>query len=86
MYLGMKLGHWQDIRDEDRGTKWSLLSLCGQRFPGYGPIFKISILGYETWLLARVPAVAHRALSTPGVGIELIFALQATVSEIRADF
>ena len=48
-------------------------------------IFKIAIFGYETWQLAKVPEVAY-ALSTPGVEIEIIFALWATVSEIRTCF
>ncbi len=68
-----------------RGSKLSLFSLYGQRFPRYGSIFKIAIFGHKTWPLAKVPEIAH-TLSTHGVEIELIFALQAAVSEIRTDF
>ncbi len=31
-----------------RGSKMSLFSLYGERFPRYGPIFKIAIFGHET--------------------------------------
>ncbi len=51
-------------------------------------MFKIAIFGHETWPLAvKVPEVAHILSFYPmGVEIELIFALRAVVSEIRADF
>ncbi len=42
-----------------KGSKLSLFSLYGQRFPRYGQIFKIAIFGHETWHLAKVPEVAH---------------------------
>ncbi len=55
--------------------------------PRYGPIFKITIFGHETWNLKKGPEVAIWTLFLPqGVEIELIFALRAAVSEIRADF
>ncbi len=70
-----------------RGSKLSLYSLYGQRFPRYGTIFKIPIFGHETWPLAKVPEVEHIPCLYPQGGeIELIFALQAAVSEICADF
>ena len=48
---------------------------------------KIAIFGHETWLLAKLPAVALYTLFLPqGVEIELIFAPQAVVSEIRSNF
>ncbi len=40
-----------------RGTKLSLFSLYGQRFPRYGQIFKIDIFGHETRPLAKVPKI-----------------------------
>ncbi len=57
--------------------------LYGQPFPRYRPIFKIAIFGHETWLLAKVPEVAHALFLPQGVEIEL---LRAVVSETRADF
>ncbi len=41
------------------GSKLSLFLLYGQRFPRYGPIFKIPIFGHETWQVAKVTGVAH---------------------------
>ena len=71
-----------------RGAKLSLFSLHGQRFPRYGPIFKIAIFGHETWPLAKVPHVAHIPSLFPiyRVEIKLIFTLRAAFFEIRADF
>ncbi len=60
--------------------------MYGQRFVRYGLIFKIAIFGHETWQVAKVPEVAHTLLLPQGVEIELIFALQAAVSKIRANF
>ncbi len=37
------------------GSKFSLFSLYGQRFPRYVPIFKIPMFGYETWPLVKIP-------------------------------
>ncbi len=68
------------------GSKLSLFSLYGERFPRYRTIFKIAIFGHETWLLAKVPEVAHTPFLPQGVEIELIFALHAAVSELQADF
>ncbi len=42
-----------------RGSKLSLVSLYGQRFPQYGQTFKISIFEHENWPLAKVTGVAH---------------------------
>ena len=42
-----------------RGRKWGFFFLYGQRFPRYGPIFKIAIFRHETWPLVKVPGVAH---------------------------
>ena len=66
-----------------------VFSLYRQQFLRYEPIFKIAIFGHETWPLVKVPEVAHTLymLFLPqGVEIELIFALQAVVSEIQANF
>ena len=43
----------------------SLFSLRGQRYLRSGPIFKIAIIGHETWPLARVPEVANIASFYP---------------------
>ncbi len=51
-------------------TKLSLFSLYGQRFPRYGPIFKIAIFGNETWNLMKVQKLHVGPLSTP-VGSKL---------------
>ncbi len=40
-----------------RGSKLSLFSLYGQRFPRYGPILKSTIFGHETWNLEKGPEV-----------------------------
>ncbi len=42
-----------------RGGKFRLFLLHRQRFPRYGPIFKIVMFGHETWQVAKVPEVAH---------------------------
>ncbi len=43
------------------GAKLSFSSLYGQWFPRYRLIFKIAILGYETWQLAKVPEIVHNS-------------------------
>ena len=49
--------------------------------------FQIAIFGHERWNLKKVPELVDRLSFYPrGVEIELIFALRAAVSEIRADF
>ncbi len=60
----MKLGHWQKypevariLSSYPRGSKLSLFSLYGRFYPRYGPIFKIAILGHETWPWAKVSEV-----------------------------
>ena len=53
-----------------QGLKLSLFSLSEQRILGYGPIFKIAIVGYEIWPLAKAPKVAH-ALSLYHKGSKL---------------
>ncbi len=55
----------------------------------YGPIFKTAIFGHETWLLDKVPEVAHIYtffLPLEGDEIELILALRTAVPKIWADF
>ncbi len=51
-----------------KGSKLSLFSLYGQRFPRYGPLFKIAIFGHETWPSTKVPEVAHVPSFYPGGG------------------
>ncbi len=66
-----------------KGSKLSLFSVYGQRFPRYGPIFKIAIFGHETWSLAKVPEFAHiLSFYHMGVESEHIFALLTAVSDI----
>ncbi len=70
-----------------KGSELSLFSLHGQRFPTYGPFFKIAIFGHESWPLTKDPEVAHILPFHPkGVEIRLIFALWGAVLEIWADF
>ncbi len=67
-----------------RVLKLSLVSLYTQPFLRYG---SIAIFGHEICPLAKVPEVAHiPSLYPRGVEIELIFALRAAVSKIRANF
>ncbi len=61
-------------------VKFSLFSLYGQRVHRYGQTFKIAIFGYEPWPLAR--SCTYALFLPQGVEIELIFALQAAVSEM----
>ena len=70
-----------------KGSKMSLFSLYGQRFPRYWQFFKIAIFGQEAFPLAKIPEVAHiLSFYAQGVEIDLIFTLGAAVSEILADF
>ncbi len=69
------------------GSKCSLFSLYRLRFPRNGPIFKIAIFGHKTWNLKKVPESCMLTLFLgPGGQNQLIFALRASVSAIRADF
>ncbi len=94
-YLGMKLGKWPKCQKLHTlsfyppvGSKSSLFLLYhGQQFLRHRPIFKIAIFRHETSPLVKVPEVAHiRSFYPQGVEIELIFAVRAAVSEIRANF
>ena len=69
------------------GPNWAYFCSMGSGFQDTEP-FKIAIFGHETWQVAKASEVAHilSSSSTLGVEIEPIFALQATVSEIRASF
>ncbi len=71
-----------------RGSNLNLFSLCRQQFARYGLIFKTAIFGHETWKLKKSARSLTFVdpLSTPGVEIELIFALRAEVSDVRAGF
>ncbi len=44
------------------------------------------MFGHKIWPLAKFQKLHIYSLSTPGVEIELIFALRATVTEIQANF
>ncbi len=62
-------------------SKLNFFSFYWQQFPRYGPISKIAIFEHETW--QKFPKQHIPSLSTPGVEIELIFTLRATVKEIE---
>ncbi len=83
-YLGMQLGHWQKIQKLHRilpmGSKLSLFSVYGQRFPRYRPNLKIAMFWHETWPLAKVPENCTANLFFIPQA-EPIFALQATVKQ-----
>ncbi len=78
------------IGKSSRSCTYTLtFTLVGLRFPRYKPIVKITIFGHGTQLLANVPEVANcmfKLFLPQGMKIELIFTLQAVVSEILADF
>ncbi len=95
----MTLGHWPKLQKlhiyryshiytPARELKLSLISLYGQQFPRYRPIFKITIWGHETWSLALGPEVAHNILSFYLRGSKLSYSCSAgsQVSEIQANF
>ena len=46
-YLGMKPGIWKKFH------KLNMDPLCSTAFPRYGPIFKITTFGHETWNLKK---------------------------------
>ncbi len=64
-----------------RGSKLSLFSLYGQRFPRYGPILKIPYLGIKPGIEKSARSCIWTLFLPRGVEIELIFALQAAVSQ-----
>ena len=68
--------------------EWKNQSSVWEPFPRYSVIIKIAILGYENEVLfEKIYRSCIWTLFLPqGVKIELIFALRAAVSEIRADF
>ncbi len=55
--------------------KLSLVSVYGQRFPRYKPIFKIAIFGHEIWPLAKAPEVADILSFYPRVSKLSLFLL-----------
>ncbi len=93
-YLGMKLGHWQQIQKlyiyflSTPGVKIGLsFTLWAAIFEMRADFQNCYIFGHETWSLVKVPELAHIASFLPqGVKIELTFALWTAVSEIWADF
>ena len=69
------IGHdaWSLTKDPEvtstpGASKLGLFSLYGQRFPRYGPIFKIAIIlfGHKTWSLTKIQKLHIYSLSTPG--------------------
>ena len=51
-----------------KGSKLSLFSLYGQRFPRYRPIFKIAIFRHKTWNLIKAKGVAYGPSFSPEGG------------------
>ncbi len=87
-YLGMKLGHWPEVARilsfYPMGSKLSLFSLYGQRFPRYWSIFKNCHFGAWNLTIGQSCRSCTYSLSLPqGVEIELIFTLPVTVGEIK---
>ena len=75
----MKFGHWPKFQTlhiflSQRLEIESFL-LYGQRFPRYGPIFKIALFGREIWPLAKVLEVAHGLSFYPRVSKLRLFLL-----------
>ncbi len=71
-----------------RRSKWSLLSLKGQPFSRYSPIFKRNF-HFWAWKLEfgeRTKGYTCNLSLPQGVEFELILILQAAVFEIRVDF
>ncbi len=91
--MGMKLAHWQSSRSctyalfLSQGVEIELIFALKTAVSKIGQIFKIAILGQETWTLTKVPEVAYILPFYPmGLKIELIFSLRVAVSMMRVDF
>ncbi len=72
-----------------QGVEIAVFLLYGQLLPRYGPIFKIVIIGHETWQVSKVTDCLKLHIypfSTPRGRNWAYFALRATVYEIRANF
>ena len=69
-----------------RSPNWIYFLLYGQQCQRYGPIFKIAIFGCETSPLAKSRSCTYTFFLPQRVEVELIFALRAAVSKIRAHF
>ncbi len=93
-YLGMKLDHWPKYQKLHiyslatlGGRNWAYFRSTSSGFRDTGRFSKLAIFGHETWPLATVAHTHQCTLFLPqGVEIELIFALWAAVSELRAVF
>ena len=90
-YLGMKLGHWPKFQKLHIyslstlvGQNWAYFRSTGSSFRDTGPLSKLPYLGVKPGHWPKCQKL-HACLPL-GVEIELIFALRAAVSEIRADF
>ncbi len=90
-YLGMKLGHWPKIHicclSTPKGRNWAYFCSTGSGLRDTGWFSKLPYLGMKLGIGPKVQQLHIYSLSTPveGVDIELIFALWAAVSEIRAN-
>ena len=93
-YLGMKLGHWQKILKLNiyplptpRGRNWAYFHSTGSSFLDTGRFWKLPYLGMKHLAIGQTyGSCTYTLFLRQGVEIELIFALQAAVSEIRTDF
>ncbi len=68
------------------GRNWAYFHTRSSGFWDTGQFSKFAIFRHETWQVAKVPKVPHIPFLPQRVDIELVFTLQAGVSEIRADF
>ena len=92
-YLGMKLGNWpkfQKLRIYSlympRGRNWGYYSFTCSGFSDMGRYSKLPYLGTKHGHCQKFQKLHICSLSTPGVEIELIFALWAVVCKIWAYF
>ena len=92
-YLGMKLGYWPKFQklhiyrysfSTPGGQNWAYFRSTGSGFRDYWRTDSKSAI--FSMKLGHCPKFHIHSLSTPRVEIELIFVLQAAVSEILADF
>ena len=87
IYLGMKLGKWPNFQklniyslSNPGGSNWPHSHSTGSGFRDTGRFLKFSYMGMNS------SSCTYTLFLPQGVEIDLIFALQAAVSEIRANF
>ncbi len=94
-YLGMKPGIWKQFHKlhmapfygNPLGVKIELIVTTGSSFLDTGRFWKLPYLGMKHLAIGQTyGSCTYTLFLRQGVEIELIFALQAAVSEIRTDF